>query len=53
MCGLLPKEVLTQKILPHITDMFSDENKEVRESVTKAASAFVQAVGPDSINNFL
>ena len=53
MSSLVTKEVATQKLLPHIVDMFADENKEVRESVTRAATKFIEAIGADVINSFL
>jgi len=53
MSGLLSKDQATQKLLPLLTEMFSDDNKEVREGVTRAATKFIEAVGAESITNFL
>lgn len=33
--------------------MFNDDNKDVRQGVTRACAKFVEAVGPESINNFV
>lgn len=53
MCTLLPKEVTNTKLLPHIIDLFEDENKEVRQGVTRAACKFVEVTGQDSLKNLI
>jgi len=45
MCTLLPKEQAVSKLLPHIIELFDDENKEVRQGVTKTAGKFVEVTG--------
>jgi len=42
MCSLLPKEMASSKLLPHILEMFNDESKEVREGVNRAAARFCE-----------
>jgi hypothetical protein len=41
--------MVTSKLLPHILEMFEDENKEVREGVMRSAADFCINVGPESI----
>ncbi|KAL4433336.1 hypothetical protein ABPG74_017440 [Tetrahymena malaccensis] len=53
MCTLLPKDVTNLKLLPHIVDLFEDENKEVRQGVTRAACKFVEVIGQDSLKNLI
>ena len=38
MASLVSKDVAQSKLLPHITEMFNDDNKEVREAVAYAAA---------------
>lgn len=53
MCTLLPKDVTNLKLLPHIVDLFEDENKEVRQGVTRAACKFVEVTGQESLKNLI
>lgn len=41
--------MITQKLLPHILDLFEDENKEVRQGVTRTACKFVEVNGQESL----
>jgi len=41
--------MVTSKLLPHILEMFNDENKEVRDGVMRSAATFCMNVGNDSI----
>lgn len=47
MCSLVTKEISQTKLLPHILEMFNDDNKEVREGVNRAAARFCEACGAD------
>jgi len=50
MSGLLNnKEMATQKLLPHMLEMFNDDNKDVREAVMKSSSEFCINVGTECI----
>lgn len=49
MATLIPKETTTTKLLPHIIELFDDENKEVRQGVTRAACKFVEVTGQESL----
>jgi hypothetical protein len=39
--------------MPHIIDLFADENKEVRQGVTKAAAKFAEAIGAETVATFM
>lgn len=54
MSGLLPnKDMVTSRLLPHILEMFNDENKEVREGVMRSAAEFCINVGVEVLDQFL
>lgn len=42
--------MVTNKLLPHILEMFGDENKEVRIGVMESAATFCMNVGNDCIS---
>lgn len=48
MIPLIGKESTQQKLLPYITELFSDENSDVRIGVARAAAKFIQVAGPDA-----
>ncbi|EGR34557.1 protein phosphatase 2 regulatory subunit A, alpha isoform, putative [Ichthyophthirius multifiliis] len=50
---ILPKEVISSKLLSYIIDLFDDESKEVRQGANKAASKFAECLGPDSLKTLL
>lgn len=53
LAGILQKELSQSKLLPHIIEMFADDNKEVREGASKAAARFVEATGLGNLGQFL
>lgn len=50
MIPLIGKDSTQQKLLPAITELFSDENTDVRIGVARAAAKFIQVSGPDSFS---
>lgn len=51
MLPLVGKEVSQQKLLPYISELFSDENTDVRIGVAKAAAKYIQIVGAEGFGN--
>lgn len=53
MCSLVTKEIAQSKLLPHILEMFNDDNKEVREGVNRAAARFCEAIGQEVLPSLI
>lgn len=51
MIPLIGKDHTQQKLLPSITELFSDENADVRIGVARAAAKFIQVTGPESFSS--
>ena len=50
MIPLIGKDVTQQKLLPYITELFSDENTDVRIGVAKAATKYIQVSGQEAFS---
>jgi HEAT repeat protein len=48
MIPLIGKDSTQQKLLPYITELFSDENSDVRIGVARAAAKYILVSGPEA-----
>ena len=51
MIPIIGKDVTQQKLLPYITELFSDENTDVRIGVARAATKYIQVSGAEAFAN--